>query len=155
MCGNSKAAVVCGSPKTTVYGHESTALTSPTAPSFYQTLHHNYGESAAVADHRHPHTLHQHSTGNVFVCSPQANPISSIIPGQHIMIHSPTTLHSSAGMCPHCSLGLQPATPPSAVHFQRRMSSEERRSSSDETFNPCYCKLESGKKRYENFDRSS
>ena len=151
------------SPKTTTAcGHEPTALTSPTTTSsVYQTLHYNYGEPPVSADHRQAHacmraSAQQHGTGNVFVCPPQTNPISiptSVIPAQHqhVMIHSPPALHSSttcAGMCPHCSLGFQPATSPSAVHFQRRPSAEEPNLSMPGL---CYYNIpDSGKKRYQN-----
>lgn len=135
------------------------AMTS-SASSVYQTLQYDYKESPVSADHRQVHACmrassqpqHQHSTGNFIVCPPQTNPISiptSMIPAQHIMIHSPTTLHSpTASMCPNCSLGFQQATPPSAVHFQRRPSSEEAHLSLPGMY---YCNVpDPGKKRYQN-----
>ena len=134
------------------------------ASSVYQTLYYDYKEPPVCADHRQAHACmrasahqqqqhHQHSTGNVMVRpSLTTNPISiptSVIPGQHVMIHSPNTLHSpTAGMCPNCSLGFQQATPPSAFHFQRRPSSEEPHLSVPGLY---YCNVpDAGKKRYQN-----
>ena len=133
-------------------------MASPPASSIYQTLHHNYGEPPVSADHRQAHACmrataqqhHQHSTGNVIICPPQTTPISiptPVIPAQHVVIHSPTTLHSStAGVCPNCSsLGFQQATPP---RFQRRPSSEEANLAVPGSY---YCNMaDTGKKKYQN-----
>jgi len=129
---------------------------SPTNHSFYSTLSHNYGELPAGVDHQsacHAHSAvhipqqrHSHQpagTGNVFICAPQTTPISIPKSMMSTQPHIVFPQCGSPGMCHHCSVGLQRATPPSAFPygFQRSLSSDEAMA----TYR--YYTTDSGKKR--------
>jgi len=134
---------------------------SPNNHSIYCTLSHNYGEVPAGVDHqsvshahpsvhvtqqRHSHQPQPAGTGNVFICQPQTTPISipnSMMTTQPHIVFPQRSSPGCAGMCPHCSAGLQRATPPTAFPygFQRSMSSDEAMA----TFR--YYTTDSGKKR--------
>jgi len=141
--------------------HDSTSMGSPTNHSIYSTLSHNYGEVPAGVDHQsvcHAHpsvhvTQQRHSrqtqpagTGNVFICPPQTTPISipnSMMTTQPHIVFPQHGSPGCAGVCLHCSVGLQRATPPTAFPygFQRSMSSDEAMTRF------CYYTADSGKKR--------